>query len=330
MLRIWHGEDTLGLREALQELRARLGPPEAAEANTTVLAGAGLDPGVLRAACYAAPFLAERRLVVVEGLLSARTLREGWVGLLTDLAQTLPDTTELLFLERTSLPADHPALRAVAGRAEVRAFPLPVGVRLLEWARQRARRKGLRFAPGALEALVEVVGPDLWALDNELEKLALYAGERPVTAEDLQALVVQAREPRLFTAVDAVLAGDLATAQREARRLVAQGTHPAVLLAMVERQVRTLLVLREGLEMGLPEAEAGRRAGLRNEYALRRALQRVRRTPRPLLLALHRRVLEADLAVKRGALPEDLSLELLVAETARMARPHPPSGRTGL
>jgi len=331
MLRIWHGEDTLGLREALQDLRAGLGPPEAVEANTTVLQGPTLDPEALRSVCYALPFLAERRLVVVEGFLTARGRRMEPLPFLEDLARRLPETTELLFLERATLPGEHPVLKALAGRAEVRAFPLPTGVRLLEWTRRRAQGKGVRFRPGVLEALVEAVGPDLWALDGELEKLALYAGDREVTMEDLQALVVQTREPRLFTAVDALLAGDGTVAQREARRLIAQGTPPMALLAMLERQVRTLLLLQEGLARGLSEGEAGRRAGLSSEYALRRALQRARRVPRAHLLALHRRLVETDLAVKTGALPEDLALELLVAESA-----FPPptrqagSGRTGL
>ena len=49
----------------------------------------------------------------------------------------------------------------------------------------------------------EPVGP--W--DNELEKLALYAGDRAIEEGDIGLLTSQAREPTIFSAVDALLEG---------------------------------------------------------------------------------------------------------------------------
>ena len=44
-------------------------------------------------------------------------------------------------------------------------------------------------------------------MDNELEKLTLYAGERPIEEGDVRLLVPQSREASVFSAVDAFWRG---------------------------------------------------------------------------------------------------------------------------
>ncbi|MSQ22553.1 MAG: DNA polymerase III subunit delta, partial [Dehalococcoidia bacterium] len=69
MIYVIYGEDDFSKRERLEELRKEVGSPELLEANTTVLAGPGLKLRHLQEVCSSVPFLAERRLVVVEGFL---------------------------------------------------------------------------------------------------------------------------------------------------------------------------------------------------------------------------------------------------------------------
>ncbi len=67
---VLHGEDDFSQKEFLDNLRDEVGVPELLEANTSVLAGGELTLGQLRDVCSVVPFLAERRLVVVKGLLA--------------------------------------------------------------------------------------------------------------------------------------------------------------------------------------------------------------------------------------------------------------------
>ncbi len=76
MMYLFVGKDTFSRKKAVETLKASVGDPESRDANTTVLASAGLTPGQLLAACQAMPFLAERRLVIVDGLLGEFNERE--------------------------------------------------------------------------------------------------------------------------------------------------------------------------------------------------------------------------------------------------------------
>ena len=69
MLYILNGEDDFSLRQVLEEIKKRVGDPIVLEANTTLLDGQRVAVDQLRNACETVPFLAEKRLVIVEGLL---------------------------------------------------------------------------------------------------------------------------------------------------------------------------------------------------------------------------------------------------------------------
>ena len=70
MLYVLYGEDDFSLREALAEIKQGLGDKELLATNTTVLQGQNLTLQQLIITCDTLPFLAPRRLVIVEGLLS--------------------------------------------------------------------------------------------------------------------------------------------------------------------------------------------------------------------------------------------------------------------
>ena len=70
MLYIFHGEDDFTRREALTRLAEKLDAPEALATNTSKLDGSDLSYDRLMSIINAMPFLAEHRLVIVQGLLS--------------------------------------------------------------------------------------------------------------------------------------------------------------------------------------------------------------------------------------------------------------------
>ncbi len=67
---ILHGEDELTRTETLKNLQTRLGPPELIALNTTVFEADQVSLGELMNTCDTIPFMAQRRLVIVHGLLT--------------------------------------------------------------------------------------------------------------------------------------------------------------------------------------------------------------------------------------------------------------------
>ena len=333
MILLLTGPDDFSRREALDALKATYDQDGALAANTLSLDAATLAPAELRAAAGTVPFLADHRLVVVRGL-GARFEAGGgggrrrrrppdeWEGL-PALLQEVPESTLLVFVE-DALGGRNPLREAVAAAGEVRDFPLPSQRDLPPWVQGRARAVGLRLNPPAVRALTALVGRNLWALASEIEKLKLYAGDDPVSEEDVRALVADDRDVTIFQLVDAVAEGRLAAAMPALQRLRASESAQRV-IAMLARQFRMLVIAREILDRGGTVRDVEERLEVR-DFVARRAVDQARRLTQAAADAALPRILECEAAILRyrqgrpGGQPEDLALELLVADLAGLAR----------
>lgn len=330
-LYIFYGQDSFSLREALRELRASLDEDGSLMANTLVLEGRQVQPQELVSACSALPFLGAHRVVIVEGLLG-RFQGEGrgrraalgpWESFVQYAGQ-LPPHAHLVLVEEGTVERGNPLLQALAPHAQVREFRPLWPEEVTRWVVQRCQRMGLRLSPQAVALLADLLGNDLWALNSELEKLATYAGGEAVGEREVQLLVAPARELSVFALIDAAAEGEGEAALRLSRQLSAQGEAPLHLLALLARHYRRLLLARYLLERGASERELSQATGL-PERPLRRLLRQARRYSLETLRAAYRRLLEADVAIKRGQVAEEVALEELVYDLARL--PAGPAGQ---
>ena len=63
------GEDDFSISQALGDIKRELGDPALLVTNTVALEGQRLTLGELRTVCETMPFMGEKRLVIVTGLL---------------------------------------------------------------------------------------------------------------------------------------------------------------------------------------------------------------------------------------------------------------------
>ena len=333
VLYILHGRDDFSCREELGRIKASLDSDGMLGINTEVLDGREVTPEQLTAICDTVPFLASHRLVVVEGLLKrfeapdrprrgARAQRgpapdlERWLGL-AEYVQRLPASTTLILLD-DELSSDNPLFQALRAHAEVIEFRVLKAGAVLQWILDRAQGRELDISPAAARLLADLVGDKLWVLASELDKLAAYAQGRRIEGADVKALVHQVRQVNIFAMVDAVVERRAPVALRLLRQQVADGTDSGYLLAMVVRQYRLMIQAKELGLSGLTTQEIGQRLGIGSDFVLQRVLEQADRYSLSRLKKAYRRLLDADVAVKRGRYNEELALELLVHDLARL------------
>ena len=341
MITVLYGKDEFSAHEALEGLKNELNSDGQLAVNTLVVAGSSARPDELLVQCQTVPFLSEHRLIVVRGLLgrfeSAGGRRRGrrkaqddalgpWQAFVEALPE-LPETTALVFLDGEVRP-QNPLLRALRPLAEVREFkPLPQAA-VAGWIGSRAQRHGVSLEARAVATLAGLVGNQLWTLDSELQKLAMYAKDQQVTEEDVRSLVSLAREPNVFAMADAVIEGRARDAAELLQRLLADGESPQRLLAMIARQYRLLLLTKELLEQRVRPPEISGRLQVQG-FVIQRLLKQAPGYTIERLRQAYRRLLEADLSVKRGVYDEETALHLLIFELAGARAATPPDGRRG-
>ena len=278
------------------------------------------------------PFLDPLRFIVVEGLLGTFETRTGaaagrrtggrqtqrgagdWAAL-PEVIPNMPDTTCLVFVDGP-LSQNNVLLRLLQPLCEVHAENAPTRENLSVWIRKRAEDKGAAIAPQAVNALSNLVNNDLWTLDRELEKLSLYCGRRPIEEEDVREMVSQVREASIFGAVDAILENNPGTAVELLRQLARDGRDPSYIITMVARQLRLIALAKDLTQQGMAPNDIGSQIGVTAQYPLRKTLEQSRRLSWEELNRRYRRLLAADLAIKRGRQEPDAALELMVADLA--------------
>jgi DNA polymerase-3 subunit delta len=111
----------------------------------------------------------------------------------------------------------------------------------------KARELGLTFESGALELLVQMAGDDTRQLENEIEKIDLYLGERRRCGlKTVRELVSLSRAGVIWEIGNAIAVRDLPRALELLDVLLYQGQNAiGILLGAIVPRVRSLLIAKE-------------------------------------------------------------------------------------
>lgn len=343
MLYLLFGKDEFACEEALKELeRGRWSDPSLGDLNRTVLDGRRITIAELRHHCDAIPFLADRRLVIVENLIarvdgkkrsrpqpiaSPESSQETEPDNIKSLADgllayfpNLPETTDLVLIDpglegRNSRVARW--ARSKGNQAIVKEFSKKRGGELNEWIRKRVNAAGGNIERNAIAALTHSIGDDLRALASEIDKLVLFVDEgKTITVDDVRRLVTHSREANIFHIVDAIGNRDWKTGVTELRGLIQEGAHPLYVLSMIQRQYCLIVQAHALAGERLPPREFSRRLGI-HEYPAKKVQAQAKRYTGSQLVEIYDRLLATDLAIKTGQIDGELAIELFITEQTK-------------
>jgi DNA polymerase-3 subunit delta len=337
---ILYGEDAFGRDEAVVTLKERMRSLPAGEHNLTEL-GPETTVAALRQAADVVPFLADRRMVFVRGLLArlagrgaARRGRQparkatsdnspDEYQLLLDYLPDVPQTTSLVLVEDGRLNPEPLVAVIPRGRAAVREYPRVLDVP--GWVRSRAKLIGVDLDEAAVRELAMLGGSDLRRLDSEVRKLADYAAGRSVTRADVREMVV-GREVQTWALLDGLAERRADKALRALRALFSQGESPEALLGRdIAPHYRRLMVARE---LALASREERARVDIAalglNPATVGKWTEQAAAFDRDELERALELLLDLDRQIKTGETSPEPSLELAIVQLcSRLASASP-------
>jgi DNA polymerase-3 subunit delta len=200
-----------------------------------------------------------------------------------------------------------------------------------KWAMQAAQAQGVKLEPDAARELVDSLGGDMMLLANELEKLALYVGEkRRITLGDVETMVLAAKQRSLYELTDAISQHDRVKALQvlDAILSTGEGDEAAIgHLYMLARTFRQMLVISERNVRDSRALWQVLWQGFRvPPFAAEDVIRQARRfkSRRELTRAI-RLIAKADLAVRSNPPSKRLVLENLILDLASEPRVMEPS-----
>ncbi len=290
----------------------------------TRLDGRDSTAAEVEAAARTGSLFGGRRLIVLRDAQSLGA--EEQKRLAVYLAEPVP-TTSLVLVVRGAGPKTRDPRRSKAAKA-ARAYkkaiekgggtvvdcPRPKPRELPRLAEKLLEQGGLQVDRDGLYALVEAIGEDLGALDQAIEKLALYKGGRGrVAAADVVEVVADTRTQSVFDLTDAAAEGRLRQALVGLRRMLRDGESPLALLGHLARHFRNLARVQSLAQRGEGSDSIRQALGL-HPFVVKKSLKQARRFSPPGLARRLQQLGLADRRLKSSGLADALVLELLVRQ----------------
>lgn len=321
---ILHGEDEFTLSQTVHVMRDEMKMVDSAGLNTSELDGSQVTAADVISQASVMPFLADRRLIIVRGMLQWIT-RKGagetgkkQVERLLDELPYLPAYARLVFVENKTIPKTSKLIKLANSdpNGYEKEFAAPKD--LTGWLMKRARSEyETELEPPAAHALASVIGGDLRRADNELFKLVSYTGGQAINEEHVALLTPYTSETRIWDMIDAMAARQGEKAMSMLHHILAEPDEdPFRIWALLVRQFRFMLLAKEHLEAGGTSATLPDALGMK-EFQTRKFAAQVRPFSLENLETIYRKILEYDTNIKTGKMSILLALDILVATVAR-------------
>ena len=319
------GPDTYRSRQKLNEIKAKfIREIDQGGLNLEVLAGKNLTPANFENAVFAAPFLAKKRLVVAEGLLSesrdAKTQKE----ILAILKKDVPKDTVLVFWEseinakKGKKKKDDADLFSFLKKTEfIQEFNLLDAAGVQRWLNQEIKNRRGKIEPAAIKLLSDLVGNDLWRLNAELDKLIAKLRGKIITQNDVSDLVQIKLEENVFKLTDALGQKNKPLALKLISDQLKSGVSPIELLAKIVWQFKNLLLVKEFSEnfgFGYQTERLTSRLGL-HPFVIKKSQEQAKFYSLPDLKKTYRQLLETDYKLKTSQIDSEVLFDLLIAKS---------------
>lgn len=265
----------------------------------------------------AAPFLAEKRMVVLENLLSTKKtkLQKSFLELLE--AKKVPETTILILWEEGKVfKSDAGKLFEVLKIEKYAQEFAPItGRELNKWILTEVVGRGSTIESPAVDFLVQNAADDSWYIHSLLDQLIAYSAGNSITVAHVKVFLKETVDDNIFNLVDALVAKNSKKVFQMIEEQYRKGEDAQFIFAMIMRQFKILLQLSDMISRGIRERDdiVARQLGL-HPFVLKKSLPLVQKYSLEQLKSIYRELLEIDMKTKTGQGDQSLMLDFFVGK----------------
>lgn len=264
------------------------------------------------------PFLVPRKLIVVKDASVFTAGKDGGKvehrldSLTAYMANPAEHSVLVFVVQGEKLDERKKIVKAIKAAGTVLSF-MPMGSgELASWAVKQAEKRGCTMSREAADALIAASGVQMAALAVELDKLCLYAGNGGVIDESaIEQLVARTTEQNVFAMVEYIAGLKLEQALDIFYELLKQREEPIKIAALIARQFRIMLQVKELGRQSYSQQQMASQLGL-HPYAVKIAGEQARRFETAKLRQVLSELAQLDHQMKSGAIDKVLGIELFL------------------
>lgn len=267
---------------------------------------------------HAAPFLAEKRMVVLKGLLGSKEKNLQTVMLEKIQANSIPASTILLIWEDGNEFKSNNTVKELFALLQkekyAQCFDVLTGIKLQQFIEEQVKERGGIIERDALQYLANNSKNDIWFVQSTLEQLTAFAAGRTIQLTDVKQFVPERFDDNIFNLVDAIVARQGGKVFSMLEEQYKKGEDGMFVLSMLIRQFRILLELRDLIERNIGGIEGlAKEMGL-HPFVVKKSLPFARKYTLAQLQKIYSSLLELDIKTKTGGGDQPVLLDVLIAQ----------------
>ncbi len=257
MILLYYGQDTWSLNLELKKLKEKFLTSHPEGAIEEIVCDPQLTDELLRQLLQQTllnlGLFSKNKFVLIRGILEEISNLKNSEAFLSDNLEKLGKNITVLFLEPGVFDKRLKLFKKLQKIATLKEFIVPQDKALVAWIQKRVADMDCEIAPEACGELISRLGEQvtLWQIENELQKLMLFAREsKTITADQVRELVATSVIYDVFALTNLVAEGNVAKAVAVLERMVTganpleQKTQIVQIIGALASQMRSLLLVK--------------------------------------------------------------------------------------
>jgi DNA polymerase-3 subunit delta len=183
-----------------------------------------------------------------------------------------------------------------------------------KWIKEESKNLNIELSSEAIEHLYMMVGSNLQMLSSELQKIALYVGEkRKVDTEVIHLLVKKILEQNVFIIIEKIEKKLYAEAHSFYKELIIQKVETIAIAAMISKQFSRMLEVKAHLHNGAEQKQLASLLGVQ-PYAAKVIASQARGFHETTIQQILHRMSQMDYEFKKTGADKQLLFEMFLVD----------------
>jgi DNA polymerase-3 subunit delta len=311
MIFFFYGPNSYARRQQVGQMIVQYTKKTGSDIGLERIDGSTVKLDTLRADIMAVPFLTTSRFVIVEGVSTNKSVTLK----LPELIAMAPTSTVVVFVER-EIDQRTLVFKELKKADKVMKFDQLARPQLMNWLKREVESQKATIDSSAINALLEACGDDQWRLSQEINKLANF--DPVISVKAIREMVTPSVEQSIFELVESMTAGRGDVAITGYHRLLRMKESELGVLAMIQWQLRNLLLAKTAMAMS--SSELAKATGM-SPYVAGKMQTAQRRLTQDRLLVAFKQAADCEYDIKSGRIKGEIAVEQLIFRVALLSRP---------
>ena len=246
------GDEPYLLNQCVDRFKFAVLDENTTDFNYSLFYASDVDVSTVKDAVETLPVFTSHRLIILK---NAHELKDSELIQLEPVLEN-PVESSVFVIFADKVDKRKKAIKILLDKAHCVEFKKPYENQIPQWISHLCQSHDLKISIDAIHRLHRLVGNNLSELDNQIQKIQQYLGEKKsVSIEDVNAVVSFSREENIFDFTKAVGQKDRVKALEQLVSLLDQGQSEVGIVSLLARHMRMLLTVRSGLDQGIGGAK---------------------------------------------------------------------------